>query len=350
MLVGVNAQGLNPQTSGTARCLRTLLRTMQTLQPDLSLLLFTDAESHAAFDGFERVAVESGGIRSLFGGSTPGADVARAAKTHKVEALWSLPENAPERATMPVILFATDLLACEPDVITQERPAGAVLRHYKKVCANAAAIVSPSEYLRQSYLKLLEIPLNKIVVAPLGVDEGFGQPQRTIAEPPYLLLVGSTRPERNIPRLREAISRLEPEQRHTLVVVGPPGPAEPPVWEGDVVRVEYCPVPQLAGLYQHCQVCIIPSLYDGTGLTALEALRSGAIIAAARVGAIPEFAGDAPFYFMPNNVTSVANALRRALDEGPQERANRGRAARQMVVGYTWENCAWKALSAFHRI
>jgi glycosyltransferase involved in cell wall biosynthesis len=276
--------------------------------------------------------------------------VARAAKQHKVEALWSLPDNAPDHAAMPVILFATDLLSCEPNVITQERASSATLRHYRKVCNNAVAIVSPSEFLRQSYLKLLEIPLNKIVVAPLGVDEGFGQPQRTIAEPPYFLVVGSTSPARNIPRLRDAIARLEPEHRHTLVVVGAPGEDEPSVWEGDVVRVEYCPIPQLAGLYQHCQVCIIPSLYDGTGLTALEALRSGAIIAAARTGAIPEFAGDAPFYFMPNNVTSVTNALRRALDEGPQERTNRGRAARQMVVGYTWESCAWKALSAFHRI
>ena len=65
------------------------------------------------------------------------------------------------------------------------------------------------------------------------------------------------------------------------------------------MRIQQCPENALAGLYQHCEAVICPSFYEGSGVTALEAMRAGAQLVAGRVGAIPEFAGNAPISAIP---------------------------------------------------
>jgi glycosyltransferase involved in cell wall biosynthesis len=193
------------------------------------------------------------------------------------------------------------------------------------------------------------VGLEKTVVAPLGVDEIFGQPQPRMVEPNYLLAVGDTHEFKNIPRLREVHATLNKESPLCLAVVGRPSEAEPDDWGSGVIRFEQLPASNLAALYQHCAVYIQPSLYEGSGVTVLEAMRAGAPVAAARVGGIPEVAGDIPFFFNPENVGSMAASIRRIFEEDPAQRRKRIHPGERMAAEFTWEKCAWKTLGAFKK-
>ncbi|HEO71693.1 MAG TPA: glycosyltransferase, partial [Candidatus Hydrogenedentes bacterium] len=105
----------------------------------------------------------------------------------------------------------------------------------------------------------------------------------------------------------------------------------------------------LAALYQHCDLFVCPSLYEGSGVAVLEAMRAGAPVATSRAGGIPEVAGDTPVYFNPESVGSIAAAIRRLVDEGPAERWRRTTFGRRIAAQYTWEQCAWKTVSALRR-
>lgn len=346
MLVGVNALNIKPgYGGGEERFLRIVLSKMRQLQPSTKFAIFTDAGNHESFEGWDRVQVEPG---SWLGGSSSG-DVAAAAKRAAVDVLFSPLATAPAKCSTPLVLLAMDFRLWDNE-FTPKPPRGVPpLKAVKKICAAAKSLVVPSVAVQRKALYLMETGLDKITVAPLGVDEVFSMPQPTIIDGPYYLVVGDTRSFKNIPRLQELFKQLSEETPHTLVVVGRPGDAEPANWGPRVIRVEQCPAAHLASLYQHSDVYIQPSLYEGSGVTILEAIRAGACIATSRVGGIEEVAGDVPVFFNPESVPSMLGAVRRILEEDRQKRRKRAQLASHLASEYTWEKCAWKTLTAFKK-
>jgi glycosyltransferase involved in cell wall biosynthesis len=320
---------------------------MREIQPGTQFVLFTDPSNHDALDGWDRECLESSSTFGIFGGID--AQLDRAARRRGIDVLFTSLWTAPARISVPTVLYALDLLGFEKEYLRERHRTPMPPKTAKRLCANAAAIVAPSEFIQRKYLELLEIPLNKVVVAPLGVDPVFGEPNACAAQQPFLLTVGTTREFRNIPRLREVFEWLKDEFPHNLVVVGRPGEAEPADWGERVMRIEYCATGHLAGLYQHCDVCVQASLYEGSGVTVLEAMRAGAAVATSRTGGIPEVAGDTPFYFNPESTSSIVAAVRWAIEEDAKQRLNRLKYGKQVAAEFTWEKCAWKTLSAFKR-
>lgn len=348
MLVGVNALALEPGRGGGAeRFLRNVLAKMRAVQPNTRFVIFTDAANHASFEGYDRVCVSDAPRMGLRSDSAALLDAP--ARHAAIDLLFSPLTAAPAQSPVPVVAYVLDLRQWEADHIRKQRRGAASQRAAKRVCAAAAGLVVPSTYVQMRCLELLDIGLDKIIVAPLGVHDVFATPQPGLVEQPYLLAVGDTHEFKNIARLQEVFVQLRGEAPHTLVVVGRPCEAEPKDWGRGVLRFEQCPLAQLAGLYQRCDVYIQPSLYEGCGVTVLEAMRAGAPVATSRTGGIPEVAGDVPIYFNPNSPASMLDAVRRAINQGPDARRLRVRAGQRAAIEYTWEQCAWKILAAFKR-
>jgi len=348
MLVGVNALALEPGLGGGAeRYLRNVLATIRTVQPGTRFVVFTDAGNHDSFEGYDRVCV--GRTPRLKSPRDPAALLDGPARQAGIDVLFSSLSTAPAAFPVPVILYALDLRQWEGSHVKKERREAVSHRAVKRAAGNAAAIVLPSTYVQMRCLELLEVGLDKTMVAPLGVDGAFGTPQRGFVQQPYLLVVGDTRDFKNLPRLQDAYRQLRKEAPHTLVVAGRPCEAEPEDWGPGVLRLEQCPVAQLAALYQHCDAYVQPSLYEGSAVTVLEAMRAGAPVATSRTGGIPEAAGDTPIYFNPNSVASILGAIRRVINEDPETRRRRVRLGQRLAAEYTWEQCAWKTLTAFKR-
>src|SRR5207302_9814057 len=95
----------------------------------------------------------------------------------------------------------------------------------------------------------------------------------------------------------------------------------------------------LAVLYSHAGVLVLPSLYEGFGLTVLEAMACGAPVVCSDAGPLPEVAGDAALLLKPDNPTAWADAIARVLTN-PQGAADLRRRGFRRAAEFTWQRAA----------
>jgi glycosyltransferase involved in cell wall biosynthesis len=144
--------------------------------------------------------------------------------------------------------------------------------------------------------------------------------------PPYILYVGNFRPHKNLPRLIRAYADLSKSLRdtHQLVLAG--GDREyRQTLEGlvrDLSIVDRVLFPgliedsHLPAVYSACALFVLPSLEEGFGLPALEAMACGAPVVAGNRAAIPEVVGKAGILVDPENVPAMTGAMAQVLSVG----------------------------------
>jgi glycosyltransferase involved in cell wall biosynthesis len=160
----------------------------------------------------------------------------------------------------------------------------------------------------------------------------------------YLFAVGSLKPSKNFELVPRALQRMAPSRRMTLAVAGE---CDRRVFQGTDARASddgvrwlgFVPDGDLRVLYRHAAWFIFPSLYEGFGLPALEAMAADCPVLAARSSSIPEVCGDAALYFDPHDAQSLADLLERVIADDAAAaglRAQlRGRAQRRLAH-YRW--------------
>jgi glycosyltransferase involved in cell wall biosynthesis len=137
----------------------------------------------------------------------------------------------------------------------------------------------------------------------------------------YMLCVGNIEPRKNIARLLEAVSRLDADI--PLVLVGP----KAWLWEDSLrlmpelrrrrraLHLGYLPRQDLEILYRHARFLVFPSLYEGFGLPALEAMALGCPVMAANASSLPEVCGPAALYVNPQSVEEIVEKMRGLLED-----------------------------------
>lgn len=205
-----------------------------------------------------------------------------------------------------------------------------------RIARRARRVVTPSAFSRDEVIELLGVPAGRVRVVPGGVDDRFtpaadaahARAALGLAHRPYVLTVASRTARKNLGVLDLAARRLA-ARGVDLVAAG----GDRPQFRGEgavagVRALGHVDDPLLPGLYAGAAAFVLPSLYEGFGLTALEALAAGVPVVAARRGALPEVCGDAAQLVDPTDAEAVAIALERALDDpGPWRAAGPPRAA-----------------------
>jgi glycosyltransferase involved in cell wall biosynthesis len=201
----------------------------------------------------------------------------------------------------------------------------------------------------------------KIRIVPHGVAPYFRPlPERAVEdglrrlrlERPYFLTVGTLQPRKNLVRLLQAMERLaEAGLPHRLVMVGRPGwlfepirrALENPLLEGRCLWLGYVPEALLPSLYCGADALVIPSLYEGFGMPALEAMACGTPVVAARSGALPEIMGNAGILVDPTSVDSLFSGLVKVIadPELADELRSRGLAR---AAQFSWPSTAAQTL------
>jgi glycosyltransferase involved in cell wall biosynthesis len=149
---------------------------------------------------------------------------------------------------------------------------------------------------------------------------------------------------KGISTLLRAVAKLTTERSAELTVVGKPasgGPTEKLVAElalGDRVRfISGVSDTALAEFIASAEIAVVPSLYEGFSLPAVEHMASGTPLIASRTGALPEVTGDAALLVTPGDAEELAVALRMLHDsaaERVQERFAWPAVARATVDQY----------------
>ena len=337
MLVGINMLGVEPGYHTASVYLSFVARALENEKGGVKVHVLGDPALGPQLEGVPFSPVENG------------RSAAAACKEAGLDAVLSLAAEPIARCPVPQALLAFDL---RPWLASASGGSwfGRTKAADPSVLQKAASVVVPSEFLHKQLLQELQVPLDRVQVAPPGAVAALKESEPRLIEEPYILAVGTTDASRNIERLRQLFERLRAETPHTLVVAGRPGDAEPPVWPGRVLRIERVGWDRLAALYQHAALYIHAPAYDGCGLSVLEAMAAGAPIACGRAGAVPELAGNVPYYFNAESVDSMAGVVRRALAEEEEARGKRIQAGRRATAEYTWESSAWKVLHALQRL
>jgi glycosyltransferase involved in cell wall biosynthesis len=181
---------------------------------------------------------------------------------------------------------------------------------------------------------------------------------------PFLLYVGRTNPQKNIPRLVEAFAVLRGELRDhpqykdlRLIIIGDEIAKHPALRHAviqsrveDAVRfLGFVPIETLRAFYQAASAFVFPSLYEGFGLPPLEAMACGTPVLCSNVSSLPEVVGDAAAIVNPENVFDIARGMRELLlDDGLRGRLiERGF---QHVRQFSWERTAAQVLATYEEI
>ena len=246
----------------------------------------------------------------------------------------------------PVIGRTTRLAVAVHDLSFEDLPASfrastrwRLRASVRTAVRRADVILALTEFTRDRILERYDPPPARVVVAPAGVDERFrpvdadgraaarerladlGLPRR------FVLHVGDLVPRKNVPRLAEAIGRLRTVHDDLgLVLAGKPGRDAPRVLaaakaaHGDdaatwVHALGYVGADRLLDLYAAADVVAYPSLYEGFGLPALEAMATGAVLVTSDQGAVAEVVADAALTTDVADPAALAEALDRALTD-----------------------------------
>jgi glycosyltransferase involved in cell wall biosynthesis len=228
----------------------------------------------------------------------------------------------------------------------------------------ARRVIAVSESTRQDLVRLYGLAPDRVDVVYNGVDAAFrplplekviafrarkGLPER------FLLFVGTLEPRKNIVRLVEAYARL-PKPRSPLVLVGGKGWFYDQVFlrvedldlADEVFFVGYVPAEELPWWYNAAAALVYPSLYEGFGLPALEAMACGTPVVTSTTSSLPEVVGQAGILVEPTDVAALTAALQRVLQDGAL-RAQMRTAGLAQAARFSWPRAASATVKSYRQ-
>jgi glycosyltransferase involved in cell wall biosynthesis len=232
----------------------------------------------------------------------------------------------------------------------------------------ADRVVAISEFVRQDILKHYPVRPEKVVAIPLAgltpeeaacvvetrdIRAAYDLPSR------FLLSVGGSYPHKNLVRMVEAYASVADEIPDILLIVGEAFGMRGPLMEvlertglqarGKVRTLPFLPRADVLALYRAAHAYVFPSLFEGFGIPALEAMDCGCPVLASNGTALAEVVGDAGLVFDPLDMRSIASAMRTvSLDAGVHDRLIALGHARARE--FSWKKNADRTVDIFNEV
>ena len=231
-----------------------------------------------------------------------------------------------------------------------------------KVASQLPRVVVVSENSIQDIHSDMGVPLDRMRLVPVGVDPELFRPLDGVARTPGRLITTASADValKGLAYLIEAMAKLRADGRDvTLTIIGKPKPGK----SMDLIdRFGLAPFidfvsgvadERIVELYAEAELAVVPSLYEGFSLPAIEAMCSGTPLVATDGGALPEVTGtdgETVFRCRKGDAEDLAATIRRALDQ-PEARAAVGAAGRQRVIErWTWRRCAELTVEQYREV
>jgi glycosyltransferase involved in cell wall biosynthesis len=241
-----------------------------------------------------------------------------------------------------------------------ERTSGEIRRDYPALVQDHASradlVVVSSMETHAHVITRLGIPPERVALCPAGAPRWSSRNVGERGE--YLLFVGTLEPRKNVGVLLDAYARLVNGRADAppLHIVGRRTPeseawvqriAHPPL-EGRVRYLGYVPAEERRAMYAGAVALIVPSLNEGFGLTALEAMATGVPVVASNRGSLPELVGDAGILFDPTDTDALVHALEQVAFN-PSTATTAAERGRARAAHYSWQESAAELRRGYER-
>lgn len=236
---------------------------------------------------------------------------------------------------------------------------------------NADYILTISQFSKKDIIDNYHLPKERISVFYPGFDETLFKPinSPTLIEKTkkkyhlpsnYLIFIGTIQPRKNIARLIEAVSRID---NLTLVIVGKTvsegrsgwmfedilkKPAELGI-EDRVIFTGFVPAADLPALISGAQAFILPSLWEGFGIPAVEAMAVGTPVIVSAVSSLPEVVGKAGLLVDPYSLDQIEQAIRTIVSDN-KLRTKLRKLGLEQAGKFSWKKAAKVVRSTFDRL
>ncbi len=232
---------------------------------------------------------------------------------------------------------------------------------HKYMANKMEKIITVSYDSAQQINKDFNVPMEKIRVIYNGMDSDIFYPLKNIKKKKNsIIFVGNVEDrKKGIIYLLKAISKTKNRVNLTIVDGGAPNRSFVPKWIdkfGINDRVHFTgkiPLERLIKLYSETEIAVTPSLYEGFGFPAAEAMACEVPVIAAEGGALPEVVGDhmKTGYLVPlRDSAALAEAIDFLLDN-PKMRKDIGKAARRRILTiFTWEKASKEMVEVYRNV
>jgi glycosyltransferase involved in cell wall biosynthesis len=342
----VDAAALTDDSSqrGIGRYLRNLLDGLAA-RPDLSVTALCRPTA-ALPDGVERLTAHRfapGRFRAPEHELLLPLDLRR----RRVDVVHSPALDPPRNCPVPWVQTVEDvipLLFDDPELAVERRR----WQRQAPRLRRAQTIVVPSRHTADTAIATLDLDPRRVVIIHHGVDPRFRPaPERQAFAEPYLLAVGEYSRRKGYPEAFSVIGELSGRgYPHRLHVTGRIAPWVRPTVEALVAAA---PAPERISLrgfvddlvseYQHAEVMISTTRYEGFGFPALEAMACGTPVVAFANSAVTEVVGDGGILVPDGDITAMADAVQRILSE-PSLRAELAGRGIERARSFDWARSA----------
>ncbi len=299
--------------------------------------------------------------------------IPRAARAYEAD-LIHVPYWAPPiSAAVPIVVTIHDII---PLILPQYR-GGPLVRAYTGLVSVAARgaslILTDSDASRQDILRHLRIPEDRVRTIYLAADPKFSDHvdpidsaalRRNYDLPEdYVLYLGGFDARKNIETLLQVYTWTQDTlgESYPLVIAGELPDRRDAVFQDPRVIAKQIDVESVVrfigpvaeedkvALYQQARAFLYPTLYEGFGLPALEALACGVPVIGSNASSVPEIVGDAGVLVDPKDARAMAGALIAICTEEPLHDELSERALRQ-AEKFSWEKCARETVLAYEDV
>lgn len=290
------------------------------------------------------------------------------ALARRLGGLWHGPHyTMPLRANVPTVVTIHDLTFYDHPEWHERAKVMYFRRMIRESAERADTLVCVSEYTADR-LRALLAPTVPVEVITHGVDHRRFRPDddeddlarlATLGvKPPFVAFTGTLEPRKNVPALVRAMARLAPTHPDLqLVLAGHRG------WGGAevdaavttsglderVVNLGYVDEVVLPALYRQAAAVAYPSLVEGFGLPALEALACGAAVVTSSGSAMEEITNGAAVLVKPGNEEALTEAIEAVVAGGPQVEKLR-QMGPEVAEGHTWARAAERQIEIYRRV
>jgi len=289
----------------------------------------------------------------------------RRARRDKLDVFHSPFYVVPAAVGCPVVVTFHDLIPFLFHIYSAPKQ-WMVKMGYRWAAKIATKIITVSQHTAADTERILKIPPGRIESIPNGVSRDIFHPgdddwelqvlrREYGVHPPYAVVASARNWKTK--NLQSALLALEKVHAKTgidfkTVVYGPRDGLDairrehaPP---GNLVEAGYVNAKELAILFRHAHVFVMPSLYEGFGLPVLEAMACGCAVVTSHCGSLAEVAGTGAQTFDPFDVDGMAEAMAGLLTDAQQLARWRARAV-ERAGEFSWKRSAEATLAVYRQ-